>query len=150
MADWNEITAAISLAVGGDPTRGRQQLMDCWADTTEADHAHRCVLAHYLADLQTELDQEITWDRIALEEHALVDDGDLATVGIVSVRAMAPSLHLNLGDGHLRRGDIQQACDHLRQGLFTSTALESDGYGTMIRSGHQSLAQRIEAISTEA
>jgi hypothetical protein len=150
MANWNEITAAISLALGGDPGRGRHQLMDCWADTTAADHAHRCVLAHYLADLQTELDREIAWDRIALEEHALVDDGDLAAVGIASARAMAPSLHLNLGDGHLRRGDVQQARDHLRQGLFTSTALETDGYGAMIRSGLQSLAQRIEAISKEA
>jgi hypothetical protein len=45
---------------------------------------------------------------------------------------------------------IQQAGDPLRQGLLTSTALESDGYGTMIRSGLQSLAQRIEAISKEA
>jgi hypothetical protein len=116
----------------------------------KADHAHRCGLAHYLADLQTELEQEIAWDWITLEEHALVDDGDLATVGIASARAMAPSLYPNLRDGHLRRGDVQQAGDHLRQGLFTSTAVQSDRYGTMIRSGLQSVAHRIEAISKEA
>jgi uncharacterized protein HemY len=63
---------------------------------------------------------------------------------------MAPSLHLNLGDGYLRRGEVGKARDHLEQGLLASEALPPEGYGTMIRSGLQGLAQRIEEVSGEA
>jgi hypothetical protein len=150
MAQWDEITAAIGAALGGDQTGGRDRLMRCWAATTEADHAQRCVLAHYLADLQADLEHEIAWDRTALAEHALIQDEDLAPVGIASARGMAPSLHLNLGDGYLRYGQVEQAREHLEHGLASAEALPPDGYGKMIRSGLQALAQRIEAVSKEA
>lgn len=150
MAPWDAISAAIGTALGGERAAGRQQLMACWSDTTETDHAQRCVLAHYLADLETDLDQEIAWDRTALQEHCFVEDGDLAVMGIACAEGMAASLHLNLGDGYLRRGEVQKARDHLEHGLDASHALEPDGYGKMIRSGLQGLAQRIEAVSGQA
>ncbi|MEX5272092.1 hypothetical protein [Kocuria sabuli] len=150
MAPWEAIIAAVGVALGGEKAAGRQHLMQCWAGTAEKDHAQRCVLAHYLADLQTDLGQEIAWDRTALAEHSLLEDGDLTAVGIPSARGMAPSLHLNLGEGYLRRGELGKARDHLEQGLFASEALQPDGYGTMIRSGLQGLAQRIEEVSGEA
>jgi hypothetical protein len=150
MAQWDEITAAIGVALGGDQTGGRDRLMRCWVGTTEADHAQRCVLAHYLADLQADLEHEIAWDRTALAEHALVKDEDLAPVGIASTRGIAPSLHLNLGDGYLRRGEVDAAREHLEQGLAAAEALPPDGYGKMIRAGLEALAQRIEAVSKQA
>lgn len=150
MARWEEITAAIGVALGGEKAAGWQQLMQCWAETAEKDRAQRCVLAHFLADLQTELDQEIAWDRTGLEEHSFLEDGDLTAVGIPSARGMAPSLHLNLGEGYLRRGELGKARDHLQQGLLACEALPPEGYGTMIRSGLHGLAQRIEEVSGEA
>ncbi|NVC25058.1 hypothetical protein E7Z53_16665 [Kocuria salina] len=79
-----------------------------------------------------------------------MEDEDLAPVGIASARGMAPSLHLNLGDGYLRRGEVEAARDHLEQGLAAAEALPPEGYGKMIRSGLEGLAQRIEAVSKEA
>ena len=90
MTQWEDITRAVGLALGGEKERGREALADCWTGTTEVDHAQRCVTAHYLADLQTSLEDEVAWDEAAMDEFAHVSDEDLAPVGITSAAAMAP------------------------------------------------------------
>ncbi|MDI1289734.1 MAG: hypothetical protein PSX37_07285, partial [bacterium] len=109
MPVWDEIIAAVGLLLNGDRTAGRGQLLDCWEATAAADHAERCVLAHYLADTESELDAEIAWDEQALAEYSHVGETDLSSIGIPSALAMAPSLHLNLGDGYLRAGRVEEA-----------------------------------------
>ena len=93
------------------------------------------MLAHYLADREPELADEVAWDEVALREHALVADDALAAIGIPSARAMAPSLHLNLGDGYLRQGRVEEARVQLEAGLAAVDALGDDGYGAMVRDG---------------
>ena len=144
---WDAVLAAVTTALGGEQERGRVLLLACWADTGEADHAQRCVLAHYLADLETDLDAEVGWDRVALEQHGDVGDGDLAVIGIPSARGMLPSLHLNLADGLLRSGDVAGATRHLEAGMAVSDALGDDGYGGMIRDGLQRLAERLGDVA---
>jgi hypothetical protein len=95
---WDEITGAVGLALGGDRDAGAVALRECWARTSDDDHAQRCVLAHYLADLEPDLDDEIAWDERALAAYAHVGEGDLAGIGIPHAGGMAPSLHLNLGE----------------------------------------------------
>jgi hypothetical protein len=143
MTDWEHITSAVGLALAGDTERGREALTDCWQATTDADHAQRCVIAHYLADLQSSLDEEVGWDEAALSEHAQVRDGDLAPVGITSTDGMAPSLHLNLGDGYLRQGRLDAAEAQLEAGMRARGALAADGYGDLIRSGLDRLEERL-------
>ena len=147
MTTWTEITAAVTTALGGDKDAGRQALLACWEDTLPDEHAYRCILAHYLADTATDLDAEISWDEAALAEHAGVKDEDLAPLGIPAARGFAPSLHLNLGDGYLRRGESERARGHLERGLAGTEELGSEGYGAMIRSGLQNLGTRIEAVA---
>jgi hypothetical protein len=36
---WDEILAAVGVALRGDSVRGRHDLLACWAGTTETDHA---------------------------------------------------------------------------------------------------------------
>ena len=148
MNQWPDILAAIGTALGGAKDEGRQQLLACWDATHLGDHAHRCVLAHYLADLEADLGREIEWDETALAEHAHVQDGDLAAVGIPSARGMLPSLHLNLGDGYLRAGDVATATSHLTEGMAACDALGQDGYGNMIRGGLLRLEQRLDECAT--
>ncbi len=143
MTDWEHITSAVGLALAGDTERGREALTDCWQATTDADHAQRCVIAHYLADLQSSLDEEVSWDEAALSEHAQVSDGDLAPVSITSTDGMAPSLHLNLGDGYLRQGRLDAAEAQLEAGMRARGALAADGYGDLIRSGLDRLEERL-------
>lgn len=131
----------------GDPEQGQRDLRSCWADTSETDHAQRCALAHYLADLETDLTAEVGWDEQALASFAHVSDADLAPVGIPTAAGLAPSLHLNLGDGYLRQGRPTEAQEQLNVGLATLSALPDDGYGAMIRRGLTGLQERLAAQS---
>jgi hypothetical protein len=143
MSDWTTIIAAIGTALNGDREAGRAQMLACWDTLEDAEHPQRCVLAHYLADLETELDDEVARDEQALAAYQHVGESDLAPVGIPSVRGLAPSLHLNLGDGYLRQGRLDRARTHLDAGLAAATHLGDDGYGVMIRQGLDRLAARL-------
>lgn len=143
MSDWPTITAAIGVALGGEKDRGRELLVRCWEATAPADHGHRCILAHYLADTETELAEEVAWDEAALEEHGFLLEDELAFLGIPSARGLQPSLHLNLADGYHRQGRMDLAREHLVKGQSRTDALSDDGYGRMIRSGLENLARRL-------
>ncbi len=58
---------------------------------------------------------------------------------------LAPSLHLNLGNGYLRQGRTPDARDQLNAGLAALGALPDDGYGAMVRRGLTGLEERIAA-----
>ncbi len=143
MSSWDPVIAAVGLALSGDTDRGRRDLLACWEQTTAAQHAERCVLAHYLADLEAELADEVAWDERALSEYVHVADADLAPIGIPSARGLAASLHLNLGHGYLRQGRVDEATDQLEVGLSAVDALGDDGYGAMVRSGLDGLRERV-------
>ncbi len=144
MTQWDDIQAGVGVALGGDRARGRDVLRRCWAGTAESDHAQRCVLAHYLADLEDDVDAEVAWDERAIAAFAHVRDADLKPVGIPAAASLAPSLHLNLGDGYLRQGNPRPAHDQLVAGLAALDALPDDGYGAMIRRGLTGLGERLD------
>lgn len=146
--EWTAILEAIGQAQTGDRDAGRDRLLACWARTGPADHAYRCVLAHYLADVQGSLTEEVEWDVTALQEFAHLGGDDLARVGIPDTGGLAPSLHLNLGDGYLRQGRVPDAADQLRAGLASLGALPDDGYGRIIRDGLAGLESRIAAATS--
>ncbi|MBT9256299.1 hypothetical protein KMZ32_06420 [Phycicoccus sp. MAQZ13P-2] len=145
MLTWDDITKAIGLTLGGDREEGGTALRACWSQTSETDHAQRCVIAHYLADLEAEVADEVMWDERALAEYEHVEGAELAPIGIPDAAGMAPSLHLNLGDGYLRQGRIADARKHVDAGLAGQHVLDTGGYGAMIRQGLARLADRVEA-----
>jgi len=145
MTGWDEVIAAVGRAQQGLPG-GHEGLLEQWRATSADEHARRCVLAHYLADGEPELADEVAWDELALREHALLDDDALTAIGIPSARAMAPSLHLNLADGYRRSGLVADAEVQLAAGLAASDALGDDGYGRMVRGGLERLAEQLAAV----
>jgi hypothetical protein len=148
--EWAAILEAIGEAQTGDRVAGRQRLLACWDQSQPAQHAYRCVLAHYLADVQSSLDQEVSWDTTALEEYAYLGGDDLASVGIPDASGLAPSLHLNLGDGYLRQGRLAEAAEQVRAGVASVDVLANDGYGRMVREGLARLEIRVEAARSPA
>ena len=142
MSGWDEVIAAVGAAQQGREG-GREALLAQWEATADDDHARRCVLAHYLADREPVLADEVVWDEVALREHALLADDALAVIGIPSTRGMAPSLHLNLGDGYLRQGRVEEAQVQLAAGLDAADALGDDGYGHLVLGGLERLAERL-------
>ncbi|MBW3085982.1 hypothetical protein KEM60_02193 [Austwickia sp. TVS 96-490-7B] len=143
MVEWDEITTAVGLALSGDKVAGKAALQRAWASTHDGDHAQRCVLAHYMADLEDNLADEVRWDELALEHYPHIQPGELCAIGIADVRGLASSLHLNLGDGYVRQGRVEDARLQLAAGQAGQVALSDDGYGDLIRKGLQGLEQRI-------
>ncbi len=91
---WEPVLEAVGQAVNGRSEAAKAALEKCWDETVEEDHAQRCVLAHYLADQQENLQSETRWDEQALTEFTYLQDGDLAAIGVPSTAGFAPSLHL--------------------------------------------------------
>lgn len=144
--DWQRILDAVRDGLTGAHDAARQVLGDCWASTSSHDHAQRCVIAHYLADLQADLDAETRWDERALAAYAGLPRDALAPLGIPDARGLAPSLHLNLGDAYHRQGRTSEAARQHRLGAaaLKDIAAELDGgYEAMIRRGLARLAERL-------
>ena len=101
-----------------------------------------------MADLQDDVRDELRWDLRAL---AAADDVTEERAqafarqfnGALDVRALYPSLHLNLGDDYRRLGASAQAREHLALAQQCMHVLPDDGYGRMIRGGIASLAERL-------
>lgn len=143
MSEWGAVLDAVQLTLSGDKELGEQTLRRCWSQTMPSDHAQRCVIAHYLADLQSDVATEVEWDERALAEFDDVSDTDLAPIGVPNAKGFAPSLHLNVGDGYLRMGRLDDARKHLEEGESALLDVERDGYLQFIGQGLQRLRQRL-------
>ncbi|WP_109776605.1 hypothetical protein [Quadrisphaera granulorum] len=146
MTSWEAVVSAVGRALAGDRAGGRSDLLACWQRTGDADHAQRCVLAHYLADLEERLEDEVAWDERALDAYRRVGRKDLAAIGIADAAGLAPSLHLNLGDGYLRQGRVAPARAQLDSALSAQHALGDDGYADMIRRGVEALRGKLDDL----
>ncbi len=145
MTQWREVIEGVTVALGGDRVRGRVLLEEAWDGTDGTHRAQRCVIAHYLADVQDDLADEVAWDERALAAFDGVSDADLTPVGIERAAAMAPSLHLNLGDGYLRQGRVEEAEAQVVLAQASLDTLGPDGYGDLVRRGVHGLAERVAA-----
>lgn len=145
MQSWDEILDAIKLTFVGRSDTARAALEACWARTGPDDAGHRCVIAHYLADQQETLDDEIDWDEKALAAFEGVGDAELSVIGVASTAGFEPSLRLNLGDGYLRAGRLPEARAQVDRARAFAHHLAPEGYGAMVRSGIDRLEERIAA-----
>jgi tetratricopeptide (TPR) repeat protein len=142
----DRIGAAIALSQRGERAAARQEFERIWAEiSTGGEPFHRCVLAHYLADLQDDPRAELTWDLRALEAAGSVtDERAREHHSSLRIRGFYPSLHLNLAEDYRRLGKPDQAREHLAEAERTSPALDDDGYGNGIRAAIMRLADRLE------
>ncbi|KYH45686.1 hypothetical protein [Branchiibius sp. NY16-3462-2] len=147
MNSWEPILEAVGAATAGRSDDAQETLQACWERTQPSDHAERCVIAHYLADQQTDLNLETEWDARALAEHAQVEESAFTALGIDAAAGFAPSLHLNLGDDYLRAGQLEMAREQLAKALAAEHLLPDGGYGAMIRRGIDGLQHRLDALS---
>lgn len=69
------IEEAMMLQHTGDLDGARQRFTEIWEEiASDGDPFHRCVLAHYMADLQQDPQEELAWDLRALDAAASVTD----------------------------------------------------------------------------
>lgn len=104
----------LNAALTAEPDSRKPKLDALWAEIDPADHASRCIAAHFIADLQEDLDDEVAWDEVSLRESVNVSDADLQAIHpTLTVAGFMPSLHLNLADGYRRQGRFAEAADRL-------------------------------------
>lgn len=141
----------LGAAMTGEPGERKQKLEAAWAQIAAGDHAARCIAAHYLADVQDDLDAEVEWDEVSLRESVNVSDADLQAIHpTLSVAGFMPSLHLNLADGYRRQGRFDEAADRLATSREFDFALDgaeqqATGYSSLIRDAQDRVAALIAA-----
>ncbi|GIJ43805.1 hypothetical protein Val02_06910 [Virgisporangium aliadipatigenens] len=119
------VGAAVTLGREGDPAAARELLAELWDEAD--DPVQRCAIAHYAADVQESVAEELAWDLRALA--VVPEQPDARFTGFL------PSLHLNLTDAYRRLGDLDAARRHLAFATEHAPVLPDDDYGRMIRGG---------------
>jgi len=123
----DEIRNAMRRFHRGERVEARESLLGMLRELDFGGNTfHRCVIAHYLADMQTALDEELEWDKKALE----IAESDPEAPGVA---VFLPSLHANLADCYRRAGDFAKARSHVDRGMELSAVLGYDAYGQNVR-----------------
>ena len=94
-----------------------------------------CSLAHALADTETEAAAELEWDLRALEAATGSREAEDRLTRSPVPESFLPSMHLSIGEGYRRLGDLERARGHLAVAAKHMAALSADPYGDRIRSG---------------
>ncbi|MFD0968145.1 hypothetical protein [Plantactinospora endophytica] len=145
------IMAAVEWGQAGRTGAARERLTELWGLIgPDGDPMHRCTLAHYLADLQDDLAEELRWDLRALEAaDSLTDERARRENASFQVAAFRPSLQLNLAEDYRKLGRPELARKHLALAREHLALLGDDPYGRMIREAVERVgAQLADAEST--
>lgn len=135
---------------------GVRSLQDLWDSLDEGDHAGRLVVAHYLADVQPDLADEVRWDELALSLADRVADEDLRALHpTLTIAGFVPSLQLNLADGYRRLGRFDDAAQALRRSVASNAQLpdalpEQQAYREMVLAAQHRTGELIEAGDSDS
>ncbi|WP_433013582.1 hypothetical protein [Kribbella sp. CA-294648] len=126
------IREGISLREQGRSPEAKALMESLVADVETGDDAYAKVfLAHSLADVQENAEDELAWDLQALAFlDELTDQQALDRGNPGGKKALLPSLHLNLAVDYRRLGDDINAQRHFELGQAHLDALSDDEYGT--------------------
>jgi hypothetical protein len=130
----------------GQREAARDLFAQIWDDIggEQGDPLHVCVLAHAMADVQDDVDQELIWDLRALAAADLVTDERAVEAGVtLPVAGLYPSLHLNVSECYRKLGDLGRAREHLQQAQAGIGALGDDEYAQLIKGGLERLAEQL-------
>jgi hypothetical protein len=129
------IRDGIALREQGHPPEAKALMETLVADVESGDDAFAKVfLAHSLADVQENPEDELAWDLRALTfMDELTDQRAIERGNPGGRNALLPSLHLNVAVDYRRLGDDANARRHFELGQAHLGALSADEYGDSIR-----------------
>ncbi|WP_406729890.1 hypothetical protein WJ438_33800 [Streptomyces sp. GD-15H] len=136
------IGQGVMLHHAGDRVEARHRFLVLWAEIGEyGDPLHRCTLAHYLADTQDDPGDELAWDlrALAAAEEVAAEAHPAGYEGAPALRALYPSLHLNLAADYARLARPDAARTHLSRARGAARTLAADTYGDKVRAAIRSM-----------
>lgn len=141
----NRIMYAVMLCQGGDREGARRHFSELWQEIgSDGDPFHRCTVAHYMADVQDDACEELTWDLRALEAANLLTDERLNQYHAdLSIRAFYPSLHLNLATSYFKLRQFKEAREHLCTAQNLTSALPEGEYSQGVRKAINRIANQL-------
>jgi len=135
---------AIQLALTGQSEIARGRLAELWAALPPDDFFHRCVIAHYMADIQTDPTAELHWDQLALDAALAASpesfDGHIPDV---TLDTFLPSLHLNLASSYERTLTVDLARRHAGLALDAAAFLPATPLGEATRAAILRISARL-------
>jgi hypothetical protein len=146
------VTAAVQRGQAGERATARQELEAMWAEVERGggDDFHRCVIAHFMADLQEDDRDELMWDERALAAVDGVSDERAQEFDrSFRIRGFMPSLYSSVADDHRRLGNANRARELLAKARATSDALGDDAYGELVRGALDKIARALAEGSTD-
>ncbi|QQL49757.1 lysozyme family protein [Mucilaginibacter ginkgonis] len=122
----NKLCAQGMLLEGeGKPEEAAKLFTRAWNEATN--DREKFTAAHYVARHQNTVADKLYWDTTALQFAQRIDSPE--------VKAVLPSLYLNIAKGHEDLADFNNARKNYDLALAHAQFLPADGYGDMIRSG---------------
>ncbi|QKV91268.1 hypothetical protein HUT19_05525 [Streptomyces sp. NA02950] len=157
------IGQAVMLHRGGDREEARNRFALLWRELGRGGEPfHRCALAHYMADTQDDPADELIWDLLALAAADALTGGATGgstcerdagggagerRPGAAAVRALYPSLHLNLAADYVKLGREEAARGQLALARASAGALGDDPHGDGVRAAIARLTLRLEGAA---
>lgn len=139
-----EVLDAVQCALAGEVEAARRRLVELWATLPPDDLFHRCVLAHYLADLQAEPNAELHWDQLALQAAlAAAPESFEQQLPGITWESFLPSLYLNLASSYERTSSPLLAQDHARLALRSAAKLPTGPLAATTREAIVRICQRL-------
>jgi hypothetical protein len=139
------IGKGIELARKGKREQARVLFEAMWRELgPEGDALRRCALAHSMADVQDDPNDELEWDLTALDAARQATDDDVSQAGLAgTIGDFYPSLYLNLADVHSRLGNYIDARSYLALAREHLARLTVGDYRRMIADALDRVAMRI-------
>ncbi|MFD9290919.1 hypothetical protein ACFWBV_22035 [Streptomyces sp. NPDC060030] len=141
------IGQAVMLLHAGDREEARNRFGVIWSEIGErGDALHRCTLAHYMAGTQDDPGDGLAWGLRALtaaEGLTGAARADPEHRDVTAVRALVPSLHLDLARSYLKLQRFEAARIHLDRAWDAVAVLDDDGYGGGVRAAIGRMEQRM-------
>ncbi|WPP52415.1 tetratricopeptide repeat protein [Catalinimonas niigatensis] len=118
----------------GKPEEASRLFVQAWRKA--ASDTEKFISAHYVARHQKGVADKLRWDQIALAHAQKVTDK--------SVKAVYPSLYLNIAKCYEDLKDFDNARKNYQQAWSFVSHLSDDGHGKMIKSGITSGLERVK------
>lgn len=139
-----DVMAAVELGLAGRADEARPHFDALWRSLEADDWFHRCVVAHYMADLQVDPLLERNWDRLALDCALRAPPASFDhRIPEITWANFLPSLYLNLAAACERIGDVEAARLHAGDARRSLDDVPRTDLGELTRGAIERLCVRL-------